>query len=114
MEREIPRGEPWILPFVRHGHHAHRVDVPPVKIADGLTRRGRFPIWVITLEPQVDIEQIDLLGPQQSGKRGALDVLLILAGCRRMNRMVELIRLGTTLGNDRVHFRKWIGDIFIC
>ena len=30
LKREVPRGEPGVLPLVGHRHHAHRVQVAPV------------------------------------------------------------------------------------
>ena len=40
VEGEVPGREPRVLPLVRHGHHAHRVEVPPVRVADARARVG--------------------------------------------------------------------------
>ena len=103
MEREVPRGEPRILPFVRHRHDAHRVEVPPVRIADLFPRLGRRPVGAVALQPHVHIEEIDLLGPEHPREGLTLDPLLVLGGVVGMNGGVELIGLGAPLRNDGGH-----------
>ena len=106
VERQIPRRKPRIFPFIRHRQHAHRIEVPPVLVADLVTRVGRWRIGVVTLQPQVDVEDIVLLGPHHAGEGLALDAALVFRSALRMDRLVELVRLATRTGDDRVHPRS--------
>src|SRR2546427_208262 len=68
VEREVPCREPWVFPFVGHRQNAHRVEMAPVTIATVMAGGGRLPIWIVAVKPRVDVEQIALLGPQQTGE----------------------------------------------
>ena len=48
MEREVPGGEPRVLPRVRHGDHVGRVEVTPVGVSD-------VPDWILLLPPREDV-----------------------------------------------------------
>ena len=60
---------------------------------------GQF--GVVALEPDVDVEEVDLLGPEQAGERLALDPSLVLAGRGGWIDVVELVGLGAPRGDDR-------------
>ena len=53
LEGQVPGGEPGVLPLVGHGHHPHRVEVPPVLVADLAARLGGGGIGVVAVEPDV-------------------------------------------------------------
>jgi hypothetical protein len=77
LEREVPVGEPGILPLVRHREHAHRVQMPPGHVADLAPARGRRMLRIVAVQPLVDVEQIYLLRPQHAGKRLPLNQALV-------------------------------------
>ena len=68
VKREIPRGIPGILPFVRHRNDVGVIEVRPVRIAamEPFTRRLRHAR--VAFEPAIDIVVIKLFAPEQSGK----------------------------------------------
>src|SRR5262249_33981765 len=76
VKSEVPRGEPRILPLVRHGGDAHRVEMPPAAIAADVALGGRGEGGIVAVEPDVDVEQIALLVPEHAGEGLALDVPL--------------------------------------
>src|SRR5206468_9602460 len=91
VEGEVPGGEPRILPFVRHGQDAHRVEVAPVGVAD-LPARGRGrPLRVVALQPEVHVKDVDLLGPEKVGEGLPLHQLLVLARGLGLNGFVVLV-----------------------
>ena len=75
-------------------------------VADLLTRVGRWHIGVITLQPQVDVEDIVLLRPHHAGEGLALNAALVFRSALRMDHFVELVRLATRTGDDRVDPRS--------
>ena len=100
VEGEVPGGEPGILPLVGHGHHAQRVEVPPVLVADRACREaGGGQSGLSPSSQTLHVEEVDLLGPEQPGERLALDQPLVVGGLRRVDRLVELVGLGPALGD---------------
>ena len=91
LEGQVPGGEPRILPVIGHRQDAHRVQVPPVLIANGFPRWGRWAVAVIALKPETDVKEINLLAPQHAGKSLPLDQPFIIIGTLRMDRGVELV-----------------------
>ena len=83
LKGQVPGGEPGILPLVGHGHDAQRVEVPPVLVADRRRDGRRRAGGVVAVEPDVHVEEIALLGPEQAGQRLALDAALVLGRLRR-------------------------------
>src|SRR5271165_3456709 len=73
-------------------------------IADSGSRGGRRPGWIVSIEPAVHIEQVDLLGPEQPGERLPLYVPLVFRRAGRMDCRVEFIRLRTARGDNLLHF----------
>ena len=108
VEGEVPRREPRVLPLVRHRHDAHRVQVPPVDVADVLARGGRRPSRVVPAQPVVDVEQVDLLRPEERSEGLPLDELLVGARRLGLDRRVELVGLRLPPVHDRVHVRERI------
>ena len=102
LEGEVPRREPWVLPRVRHGEDAHRVEVPPPRIARVLPFVGRRRARVVAVEPDVDVVQVALLRPEHAGERLALDVLLFVRRFRRMDARVEVVGFRAPLRDDGV------------
>ena len=73
VERQVPGREPWIFPLVRHGEHVIVVYVNPVSIPALLALRRRRRHGGIAFQPFFDDVMVELLGPQQSRQRLALD-----------------------------------------
>ena len=69
----------------------------------------RYPecsgIGVMLLEPVVDVEEVELLGPQHAGQRLAHHVGRIATHRRRRDRLVELIGLAQPAGEEVVEVR---------
>src|SRR5215831_10703639 len=66
MEGEVPRGIPWIFPFVGHGDDVVVVEMAPVRVATGCACLGRT--YDIAVEPARDVVMIELLAPQDPGE----------------------------------------------
>ncbi len=105
VKGEVPGREPGVFPLVRHRQHAHRVQVPPVLVADLAARhRWRQP-RVVAVEPLVDVEDVVLLGPHQPGEGLTLHPPLVLRGALGVNLRVELVRFVPALADD-AHRRR--------
>ena len=102
LEREVPCGEPRILPLVGHRHHPHRVQVAPAAVADRAPRRRRRLRRIIAVEPARHVEQVALLAPQEPRQRAALHEPLVGGGLVRGQPGVERVGLGLARGDDRV------------
>ncbi len=94
VERQVPGGEPGIFPLVGHGHDPHRIEVPPVLVANRAPRCRRRAAGIVAVEPVLHVEDIALLGPEQPGQGLALDPPLVFVGLRRVDRVVEVVGLG--------------------
>ena len=64
------------------------------RVADRIAATQEAVRWSSPVQPLVDIEQVDLLGPEHSRERLTLHQPLIVARRRRMDRRVELVGLG--------------------
>ena len=102
VEGEIPRGEPRVLPLVRHGHDVERVERPPVRVAPAEPRRGRRRLRRVAVEPARDVVVVELLAPQHPGEGLAQHERLVVRRLRRRQLGVELVRLAEPRRRDRV------------
>ena len=102
LEREVPCGEPRILPLVGHRHHPHRVQVAPAAVADRAPRRRRRLRRIVAVEPARHVEQVALLAPQEPRQRAALHEPLVGGGLVRGQPGVERVGFGLARGDDRV------------
>ena len=105
MERQVPRGEPRILPFVGHRKDPHRVQVAPVSIADVARVSRRRRERIVAIEPNVHVEEVELLAPQHAGERLALHELLVGARLRRMDGGVEFVGFRRRWSDDLLPHR---------
>src|SRR3954447_4779230 len=69
----------------------------PLLIANALSARRRGDFSRITVAPLVPDEVVVLLAPHHSGESLTLDVAEIFAHGKRVDTVVEVIGLGTTL-----------------
>ena len=113
LEGQVPRGEPWILPFVRHGEDAFGIQVPPVNVADIFSRFGGRRTGIVAVQPFGNIEEINLFAPKQAGERLTLDAPFIFSSARRMNRCIKLVGFRPAHGNDFIDVRKRPGHRFV-
>jgi len=100
VECQIPGRKPRILPLVGHREHTHGIEVPPVPIPNPFARARWTKLRVVTLEPLVHVEEINLLRPQQSREGLALNSFFVVGCFGRFNGGIELVRLGAPLCND--------------
>ena len=112
VKREVPGREPRVLPLVRHRHHAHRVEVPPVRVARLPPPRRRLR-RIVAVEPLRHVEQVALLAPQEARERAALDQPLVRGRRRRREVCVEHVRLMATRLEDRVDVAERIGAVAV-
>ena len=93
MKGGVPGGKPWILPLVWHREHVAGEEVPPVVIAAllaGLRWRG---LVGIAMDPVVDDEFVELLGPEQSGVALAADHGVLGVDLIRQDFLVKRVAL---------------------
>src|SRR5205823_3908593 len=93
---------PRVLPLVGHGEDAHRIEMAPTSIATVMTGFGRWPARIVAVQPHVDVVEIALLRPEESGEGLTLDVALFLRGLPRMDRVVELVGLGAAVEDELI------------
>ena len=67
VERQVPGGEPRVLPFVRHREHVAIEHMRPVGVSPVQSLRRRTGLLGIPLEPVVHDVVIELFRPQQPG-----------------------------------------------
>ena len=72
VKRQVPRGEPRIFPFVRHGNHVGVVQMLPVVVAAVLAFRRRRRLGRIALQPFRHVVVIKLFAPDHARERLAL------------------------------------------
>ncbi len=106
LEGQIPGRKPGVLPLVGHAKHPHRVQVPPVRVAELQPGGGGRGAGVVALQPLVDVEDVDLLRPEQAREGLALDEPLLGAGPRGVDEGVELVRLRSAFGEHALHVAK--------
>ncbi len=96
--REVPRGEPRVLPAVRHRDDVGGLDVPPAGVAAttplGRRRRG------VARQPALHIVMVELLRPDHSAERLAHDAMIFRGGGRQQL-VVEHVGLGAAGRVDR-------------
>ena len=67
MKRQVPGGEPRILPFVGHRQNAHRVQMLPTRIPAAPPGLWRSVVRIVTFEPKIDVVKVDLFAPEHAG-----------------------------------------------
>ena len=91
LERQVPRGEPRILPLVRHRDDPLGVEMLPVAVANLGARLRRRLGGVVALEPLAHVEAVYLFAPQKPGERLPLDAALVGGGGLRLKGGVKLV-----------------------
>ncbi len=102
VEREIPRGEPGVLPRVGHREHVEAVEVSPGLVATMQPLGGRRRHRRVAVEPSIDVEMEELLRPKHAGERLPQHSPLVRSrrcGCQPR---VERIRFGAPSRHDLV------------
>jgi hypothetical protein len=100
VEREVPGRVPGVLPLVGHGDDVLVVEVPP-RVVAALPAGGRWRrLGGIALQPPPDVEVVELLAPQQSGKGLAHHPPRVVGARRSLEALVELVGL-TDAGRER-------------
>ena len=97
VERRVPRGEPGVLPRVRHRHHVVSVQVTPVRVASVLPSRRRGRLSRVAGEPAGDVVAVELLSPDHPGEALTHDHGVFGAGTCRCQLGVERVRFGAAL-----------------
>ena len=94
VEREVPRGEPRVLPLVGHRDDVARDHVEPRNVPDRAGRRVGIPrVDAVLAQPPVHVVLVVLLAPQQPGQRLAHHHRLVAGQRSRDHRRVELVGL---------------------
>ena len=91
VEGQVPGGVPGVLPLVGHGDDVGVVDVFPVEIAHA---RRRLRQRRIAGDPFRHIYEVELLGPEQTGKSPALYERAFGIGLPVLQRGVESVCVG--------------------
>ena len=103
MEGQVPRGEPRVLPLVRHRDHVAGEEVEPRDVAQPAAGGVLAPrVDALLAQPAVDVVLVVLLAPQQPGERLAHDVRRVLVEVAGDDAGVEGVRLGDPLREHRV------------
>ena len=97
MKRQIPRREPRIFPFVRHGKHVVAVEMRPVVIAAVLAFRWRRRLGRIAVQPFLHVVVKKLFAPDHPRKSLALHHPCISVGNALLQPGVKFIRLTSSL-----------------
>ena len=102
VEPQVPRGEPRVLPLVRHRHDVEGLEVAPPGVApvQPLVRRRRLGRVAVQPAGHVVVEQ--LLAPQQPAERLPHHHPLISGRVLRRQLGVELVGLGLPLRHHLV------------
>ncbi len=69
VKREVPCGEPRVLPLVGHDEDVVTVQMPPILVASAQAVGRRRRLSRVAVEPPLEIKVIKLLAPNQSGER---------------------------------------------
>src|SRR4051794_38632633 len=93
MKCQIPRRIPRVLPLVGHRDDVLVKYVEPFGIPRIPSTRSGHRVSVMFGKPPVQIEMIELLGPEHSSQRLPVHAALILVQRLRSNAVVELIRI---------------------
>ncbi len=108
VEREVPRGEPRVLPLVGHRHDVEGVEGPPARVPAAEARgRGRR-LRRIAVEPAGDVVRVELLAPQHPGERLTEHERLVGRRIGGRELLVELVGLREPCRDDVVEARPGI------
>ena len=110
MESQIPGRVPRVFPLVGHGNDIGVVQMPPVSVAAVPARGRRWWLRRVALQPSADIEVKELLAPDHSGKRLALDEARIGAVDALLQMRVEVIRLAQPAVKNPLEVRERLGQ----
>ena len=103
VEGQVPRGEPRVLPLVRHRDHVAGEEVEPRDVAQPAAGGVLAPrVDALLAQPAVDVVLVVLLAPQQPGERLAHDVRRVRVEVAGDDAGVEGVRLGDPLREHRV------------
>ena len=94
VEGEIPRGEPGVLPFVRHRHDVEGVELAPSGVAPVEPGGRRRRHSRVAVEPAGHVVVVELLAPQHAGECLTHHHRLVGRGAGRGELGVELVGLG--------------------
>ena len=94
VEGEIPRGEPGVLPFVRHRHDVEGVELAPSGVAPGVPGGRRRRHSRVAVEPAGHVVVVELLAPQHAGECLTHHHRFVSGGAGRGELGVELVGLG--------------------
>ena len=101
VERQVPGGEPGVLPGVGHGEHVVGVEGAPTGVAAAVALLRRRGLGRVAVEPGGDVVVVELLAPQHPGERLAHHQRLVRG--RRVGRQVGVERVGLgAAGGDHV------------
>ena len=102
VERQVPRGEPRVLPGVGHGEHVVGVEGAPAGVAAAVALLRRRGLGRVAVEPGGDVVVVELLAPQHPGERLAHHQRLVRG--RGVGRQVgvELVGFGAAGGGHVV------------
>ncbi len=78
VEAEVPRGEPRVLPLVRHRHDVERLEVAPAGVAALEARGGRGGLGRVAGQPAGHVVVVELLAPEHPRERLAHDAGLVV------------------------------------
>src|ERR1051326_3058108 len=106
MKREVPRGVPWELPFIRHRHHVLVVEMTPSGVATGQALVRRWRLARISIKPLIDDVVIKLLVPKKPGERLPLNRAVLLANRGRRELVIKLIGFGPSQFENCVKNRQ--------
>jgi len=74
----------------------------PTTIATLMAGGGRRQTRIVAIEPDVDVVEIALLRPEQSGEGLPLDAALFLRRALRMDRVVELVGFRAAMQDELI------------
>ena len=100
VEREVPGGEPWVLPRIGHRDDVGAIQLAPVGVAAGLALDRRRRAGRIAVEPPSDVVAVELLAPDQARESSTLDHRLVGRQGRRRHGREERVRLGAARDED--------------
>ena len=112
---EIPCGIPGILPLVRHGDDVGVVKMGPIRVASMEPFSGRFGPSRVALQPPIDVVMVELLAPEEAGKRLPLDAACVfgeIGGCECAVELVGLLNPLRERGIERL-VRETLLAIFV-
>jgi len=102
VERQVPGGEPRVLPRVRHREDVPGVHVGPGRVPARPSLRRGWRLRRVTVQPALDVVAVELLAPDHPRERLTGDEPLVLARGGRDHLAVELVRLGAARREDLV------------